>query len=322
MLRALRSWLRQRVVVAARAQPVDLRGRQVIVTGASPGSIGYETARTLAAWGAAVTITTRRDPQAAAAQLRAQLGADARIDADTLDLSDAASVARFAGNYRRRHGGRLDLLVNNAGIHLDLLSEWKTPQLTADGHEIHWRTNYLGTAQLTRLLLPLLLQTARDQGEARVVNVVSQLHAKGCNAGLFAALPRYNSWVAYGLSKLALMHETFELQRRHGGEGLQAFALHPGEVYTRIADKGLAGHPLLARLRRALAPVEAFFLMTPDEGAQTSLFCATQPGLAGGQYWRRCRPAPASADAADAAVAARLWQQTALWCAALPERAA
>lgn len=295
------------------ATPVDLNGRRAIVTGAAPGSLGYATARTLASWGARVLVSTRGDAAALAARLAAELRADGR-PADVLglplDLAQAASVAGFADQSLSALDGRLDLLVNNAGIHLDLMSTWKTAPLSEDGHELHWRTNYLGTMQLTLALLPALRRTAAAHGEARIVNVASMLHARGHNEGLFAPLQPYNAWVGYGVSKLALLHATAELQRRHGADGVHAYSLHPGAVYTNIAAKGLAGQRGVEALRRTFAPVEAFFLRTPDEGAQTTLYCATQPGLAGGGYFRDCRPAQASADAGDAAVAARLWAQT------------
>ena len=303
--------LRQRLLRPPRATAVDLSGRRIVVTGASAGSIGYETARALAAWGAQVTVTTRGKPEA----LAALLSPAGRVDALALDLADAGSVGTFVARYRERHGDRLDVLINNAGVHLDLLSQWKQPQLSADGHEIQWRTNYLGTMQLTHRLLPLLLHSAAAAGSdgARVVNVVSQLHARGRNDQLFECTRPYHSWDAYGLSKLALVHASFELQRLYAERGLQSYCLHPGAVLTDIASKGLAGNPGIEAVRKALRPIEAFFLLTPEEGAQTSLYCATHPHLPGGRYFRACAAAAASADAGDAAVAARLWQTTAAW---------
>ncbi len=300
----------RRLFGAAGAQPRDLSGRVYLVTGIAPGSIGFETAKALAAWGATVVVTTRSRPEEAAQALRARLPANAgRIDPLPLDLADTASVDRLAAAVEQRHG-RLDGLINNAGIHLDLLSQWKEPRLL-NGHEIHWRTNYLGTLQLTLRLLPLLLRSAAAHGEARVVNVVSMLHARGSNAGLSGGGPAYNSWAAYGNSKLALVHATQELQRRYGPQGLKAFSLHPGAVFTNIADKGLSGNPLLEAVRRFFAPMEAIFLLTPEEGAQTTLVCATAPEAVGGAYYRSCRVAPASADSRDAAVSQRLWDETA-----------
>ena len=140
---------------------------------------------------------------------------------------------------------RLDVLVNNAGIHLDLLSQWKEPRLTKDHVETHWRTNYLGTSHLTHELLPLLCSSASETGDARVVNVVSMLHDRGSNSEFFSPVKPYNSWEAYGQSKLGLVHFTHELDRRFAAKGLKSYCLHPGSVYTNVATKGLAGNPLI-----------------------------------------------------------------------------
>jgi len=304
--------LRKLFVAAPVAARVDLTGRKIVVTGATPGSIGFQTAKTFAAWGASVVVTARSNPQAAVNAITTALSS-AKVSAHALDLSSAESVARFTDWYAATQGERLDVLVNNAGIHLDLLSQWKQPRLSADGYEIQWRTNYLGTAHLTYRLLPLLQRTAQASGEARIVNVVSELHTKGSNAGLFEAPSPYNSWTAYGLSKLALVHASFELQRRHAAAGVQTYCLHPGAVFTDIASKGLAGNPRLEAMRKAMAPLEAWLLLTPEEGAQTQIHCATQPGLAGGLYYRKCKPARASAHADDATVSARLWDDTIAW---------
>ena len=301
--------LRKLILNPRWATRTDLSGRVALVTGASPGSIGFETARTLADWGARVVITTRSHPEATVAQLRERLDANADVSGEVLDLADRKSVAHLTARFLGAHR-RLDVLINNAGVHLDLLSEWKSPTL-CDGHEIHWRTNYLGTMDLTHALLPRLLETAGQVGEARVVNVVSMLHRQGNNAHLFERPARYNSWKAYGNSKLALVHATFELQRRY--PSLRAYCLHPGAVYTGIASKGLAGHPFIARVRRALAPIESFFLLTPEEGAQTSVHCATSPGLEGGRYFRNCEVAVPSTDANDVRVSARLMDDTQAW---------
>ena len=93
-----------------RAARVDLNGRRIIVTGATPGSLGFATAEALSAWGADVVTTSRSG-----------------VAGRALDLTDAASVRAFADWYISEHD-RLDVLVNNAGIHLDLSSTWTTAQ--------------------------------------------------------------------------------------------------------------------------------------------------------------------------------------------------
>ena len=258
-----------------------------LVTGAGDRSLGAATAEALRARGFRVLTTTRSCP--------------VTDDTHPLDLTSRESVAALAAWVPER----LDVLVNNAGIHLDLRSKWREPQLV-DGHEIHWRTNYLGTAQLTRLLLDNLLAG----GEGRVVNVVSKLHERGRNEWLFGPVTPYDSWAAYGTSKLALVHEAAEIERRYGGLGLHAYSLHPGSVYTRVADRGLETAPLLGRLRKLAAPLERRTLASPEVGARTTVFCATSPDAVPGGYHRREAPAEPSADAQDAEVSARLWAAT------------
>ena len=265
-----------------------------LVTGAGERSLGAATADALRARGFRVLTTTRTCPVTA--------------DTHPLDLASAASVATLAAWVPER----LDVLVNNAGIHLDLRSRWSEPQLV-DGHEVHWRNNYLGTAQLTRLLLEKLLAA----GDARVVNVVSKLHERGRNEWLFGPVTPYDSWAAYGTSKLALVHEAAEIERRYGAAGLHGYSLHPGSVYTRIADRGLETAPVLARLRRLAAPLERRALVAPEVGARTTVFCATSPDAEPGGYHRREAPAEPSADARDAVAAARLWEATSAWAASL-----
>jgi NAD(P)-dependent dehydrogenase (short-subunit alcohol dehydrogenase family) len=291
----------------ARAQPADLAGRRVLVTGATPGSLGFATARSLASWGADVAVTTRSEAAAAAAAV------GPGVTGHELDLADAESVERFTSWLRDRTDA-LDVLVNNAGIHLDLRSQWRAPRLTTDGHELHWRTNYLGTAHLTHRLLPLLLAAS----DPRVVTVVSKLHARGTGAGLTGTVEPYDSWVAYGTSKLALVHLMSELHRRH--PRVLTASLHPGSVYTHIADRGLEEQRLLSRVRRVLAPLERRALLTPEQGAQTALHCVVAPDLVPGGYYQRCRLAEPSPEAKDAMAASELWDRTLRWLATLPAR--
>lgn len=291
----------------------DLAGRYFIVTGAAPGSLGFATAAILLEWGANVTITRRSASQQVAADLISQYPqAKDRIKAFDLDLASAESVASFIQAYIKNIG-HLDVLINNAGIHLDLLSQWKSPKLSDDGYEIQWRTNYLGTFQLTQGLLPLLEKSAVEKRDARIVNVVSMLHSKGLNADLFATTRPYNSWNAYGQSKLALIHMTQYLQTHFAASGLQAYCLHPGAVYTNVASKGLAGNPKIEAVRNSLSALEKFFMFQPKEGAQTQIMCATQPQLKGGLYYRNCHPATASAETGQPDVAEKLWQQSLDW---------
>lgn len=304
-----------------RAGRVDMSGRFVIVTGASRGSIGYETARTLASWGANVAVTCLDDGDALQESLRRDLRRigvdDAGVSARRMDLCDVRSVAEFAAWYGERYGRELHVLINNAGVHLDLLACRKEAIRSPDGFEIHWRTNYLGSFHLTSLLLPLLMEGGRRSGDARIVNVVSHLHDRGSNARFFEECPDYNSWQAYGQSKLALVHFSRELQRRYAECNLQSVALHPGSSHTNMTFRGLREYPAIWRAVRMFVPIEALVLLSPAQGAQTSIMCASRTPLAGGSYYERCDIAEASEDASEACVAKRLWKMSQDWVTTL-----
>ncbi|WP_373079601.1 SDR family NAD(P)-dependent oxidoreductase [Zhongshania sp.] len=301
---------------AKMAEPIDLVGRHFIVTGCAEGSLGFATALQLLEQGGVVSVTVRNNSDAIAKALRQQLDArfQQNIHAFDLDLSQYNSVENFVRDYERA-GLALDVLINNAGIHLDLLSRWTAPQQSADGFEIQWRVNYLGTAHLTYRLLPMLKASAAHSGDSRVVNVVSQLHSKGLNSEFVNPQRPYNSWQAYGQSKLALVHLTRSVDVHFANSGVTSYCLHPGAVYTNVAGKGLADTGIVEKLRNALAPVEKLFMKTPKQGAQTQIHCATAPKeiLSSGKYYCDLQLAVASTEAEDASVAEGLWGELQSW---------
>ncbi|MCY3773248.1 MAG: SDR family NAD(P)-dependent oxidoreductase [Gemmatimonadetes bacterium] len=304
-----------------------MSGRHVIVTGASPGSLGYETARILASWGARVVATCVRNVPLMESSLKDDLrrcGVDAdNITAHRLDLSEPDSVNGFATWYRDRHQGQLHVLVNNAGIHTKTLAPREKAPLTEDGFEVHWRTNYLGAYHLTWALLPLLQRTGIESGDARVVNVSSGLHERVGNEELFDEAPhrdtpRYHSWDAYGKSKLAMIHMAFEIERRFAeSHNLHAVAVHPGVVMTNLtlpqAFRGRIGR-MAHRISSALT---SLVLLSPNAGAQTIVMCASQRPLQGGEYYERCAIAEPSADSQDDHAAKRLWDLSVQWVGTL-----
>ncbi|MBQ0795070.1 SDR family NAD(P)-dependent oxidoreductase [Zhongshania sp.] len=301
---------------AKMAKTLNLQGRHFIVTGCAKGSLGFATALQLLEQGAVVSVTVRKNSAVIADALRQQLAASyhPHMHAFDLDLASYDSVEAFVQAYKTA-GLALDVLINNAGIHLDLMSRWTSPTLSDDGFEIQWRVNYLGSAHLTYRLLPLLQASAATSGDSRIVNVVSQLHSRGLNSEFIQPRRPYNSWNAYGQSKLALVHLTRSIDRHFAKDGITSYCLHPGAVYTNVADKGLAGTGSIAAVRNALAPIERFFMKTPKQGAQTQIHCATAPKgeLASGAYYRNMQIAIASAEANDSDVAERLWLDLQSW---------
>ena len=329
------------------AVPVDMTGRHVIVTGASPGSLGYETARILAGWGATVVATRVRDVSMMEAALKDDLrkdGADAdNLTARALDLSDLHSVNAFADWLRDRYQGRLHVLVNNAGIHRKTLAPRMEAPLTEDGFEVHWRTNYLGPFHLTWALLPLLQRTGLESGDARVVNVSSGLHDRAGNADLFGEIahrhrsnrdlprrnlthgdlpphdrPRYHSWDAYGKSKLAMNHLAFEIERRFAeSHHLHGVAVHPGVVMTNLTLPQTFEGRIGKALHRISSALASLVLLSPNAGAQTIVMCASQRTLQGGKYYEHCAVAEPSVDSLDADASKRLWEHSVRWVGAI-----
>ena len=304
------------------AEQVDMSGRQVVVTGSSPGSIGYETARTLASWGAEVVVTCLRDTSLLEASLRRDLEENgynaSKVTVRGLDLTDPGSVARFAAWYTDTHDGRLHVLINNAGVHKGVFARKKMPPPSSDGFEIHWRTNYLGPFHLTSLLLPALQRGGQESGDARILNVASHLHETVTNESLFAQPPGYDAWDAYGRSKLALVHFAFELQRRFAAKhNLQGFAVDPGSVATNLTRLEIPEDSLAAPLRRIVPRLDAPFLFRPEHGAQTAIMCASCRKLQGGRYYERCGSGRAAGTTGDMEVARRLWEQAERWVSTL-----
>ncbi|MCY3812073.1 MAG: SDR family NAD(P)-dependent oxidoreductase [Gammaproteobacteria bacterium] len=302
---------------ARKAPVVDVAGRTFVVTGATPGSLGYVVADKLACWGGDVVATCLRDPARLERSLTDGMSGVAgggRVTASRLDLADRASVEAFARSTEERLEGRLHVLINNAGILKGMFAGRREPEYAPDGREVHWRTNYLGAFHLTRLLFPMLERAARESGDARLVNVASHQHVRARNEQLFDPAACRDSWDAYGLSKLAMVHMCAELHRRHGAAGdFRAVALHPGTVYTNMIAEGLASDPRLRVLRPVLQRLTRSLLLTPAAGAQTVLWCATAASVQGGRYYERCAPAPPSAEVLDQEAGARLWEASARW---------
>ncbi|MFJ4970776.1 oxidoreductase [Streptomyces sp. NPDC088755] len=289
----------------------DLSGRTAVVTGANSG-IGAVTALALARSGARTVLACRdaeRGRRALEAVRRAAPRSDTRLV--RLDLADLASVAEAADTIAQEVDGRLDLLVNNAGVMaLPLLR-------TADGFEMQFGTNHLGHFALTLRLLPVL----GVAGPARVVTLSSLGHRIGrVELDNLNAERRYSTWGAYAQSKLANLLFTAELDRRAraSGRDLLALAAHPGLAATELGQAGprLAGRNWAAKLERATR----LYTQPASAGALPTLYAATLPAAPGGSYYgpgrlgeTRGGPALArkSERAQDMNVARVLWEESA-----------
>jgi NAD(P)-dependent dehydrogenase (short-subunit alcohol dehydrogenase family) len=287
-------------------------GRLAVVTGAT-GGLGYETALVLAAAGAEVVLAGRNESKGAHALARiraAHPGATARFE--RLDLASLDSVAAFAETLLAAGRG-IDLLVNNAGVMAP-----PERQVTVDGFELQFATNYLGHFALTARLLPLL----RCVPGARMVNVSSL--AASLDSIDFTDLQSERTYVpfrTYGMTKLAMLMFALELQRRSktAGWGVDGMTAHPGYARTDIISNGPASRGLRARLWRIAKPFLLPLSPPARQAALPILFAATAPDAQGGGYygptgWRELKGPPGMVTvpprALDDAAAASLWESS------------
>lgn len=270
----------------------DLAGKNFIITGANTG-IGKVTAKSLAERGAHVILACRS--LAKTQPVLDEIGSNAEFL--ELDLADLASVRRAADELLAKnipiHG-----LINNAG----LAGQRGT---TKDGFELTFGTNHLGHYLFTRLLLDRI----KSSGAARIVNVSSQSHydAKQIDwEALRAPTKTPTGLREYSVSKLANVLFTKELARKLEGTTVTTYAVHPGVVATDVWRK-IPG-PFRWIMKR--------FMISPQQGAHSSLRAATAPELAAetGRYYhadgKEKRPAKL---ADDVELAHLLWQRSAEW---------
>ncbi len=279
---------------------IDLTGKTALVTGASAG-LGVETVKGLVGAGARV-IGAVRD-RAKAEQVLA--GVD--VELVDLDLADLESVRSCAKEVTSRVD-ELHLLINNAGVMACPLMR------TAQGFELQLGTNHLGHFLLTNLLTDLLVAGA----PARIVNVSSRGHLRG---GIHWQDPHYTDeaayekWRAYGQAKTANVLFTVGLEKRLAGQGVHAYALHPGVIMTELsrhlteADRA----DLATRL-----PASGITFKDPSAGAATQVWAATAPELEGrgGLYLEDCHvadPTPGDGSAGYAAYAVDPDEAERLW---------
>jgi NAD(P)-dependent dehydrogenase (short-subunit alcohol dehydrogenase family) len=250
----------------------DQAGRIAVVTGANSG-LGLVTARELARAGASVVLACRATAKGdrAVAAIRADVPS-ADVQVRELDLADLASVREFAAGLAGDRG-RLDLLINNAGV---MAPPRKT---TKEGFESQFGTNHLGHFALTgRLLATLLCAPA-----PRVVTLASVMHRIGTITFDDLQGERgYNHWLAYGQSKLANLLFCFELQRRAtaADTAVRSVAAHPGYAATNLQFAG----PSRFYERGVMAVTNMLVAQSAEMGALPTLYAASAPDLPGGSF--------------------------------------
>ena len=269
----------------------SLAGRTAVVTGATSG-IGAVVARELAARGARLLIVAR-DPRRAQATLAALPASPARAHAAHIaDLSSLSDVKRVAAEIADQEAA-IDILINNAG------GVFPTRQVTADGLEQTFALNHMSYFILTLGLLDRI--KAAPQG--RVVSTASRMHASySLDFSDLQLAKRYNSYLAYGRSKLCNILFSRALARRLAGTSVTSNALHPGFVATAFGDQDRTPMGIVFNWMKVLA-------ISPADGALTTLHAATsdEGGTLTGAYFVKSRPAEPSRAARNDEDGERLW---------------
>jgi retinol dehydrogenase-12 len=282
-------------------QAPELAGRTFLVTGGNAG-VGYATAIDLARRGGRVHIAGRSKEkcEAAVASIKAATGSD-QVFLVMLDLASLDSVRAGARAFLALDEP-LQVLINNAGV-------GGQRGLTSDGFELHFGVNHLGHFLLTQLLLPRITESGPG---ARIVVVSSDSHyqAKGIDFGKLRSRTRTVTGLReYSVSKLANVLFSAELARRLSGTGVNTYCLHPGVVASEI----------WRRVPWPLRPLIKSRMLTIEEGARTSLYCATSADVADqtGLFYDVCA-VRAPSKVAQPALAAELWAYSEKWTEAGP----
>lgn len=258
----------------------------VIITGAS-GGIGSVVTRELSAQGRHIVMACR--DAAKAEKIRQEIlrtVPQAGIEILPLDLGSLGSVRQFADAFGDRP---VSALFHNAGV----ISRGYS--LTPDGFENTFCVNYFAPFLLTQLLLPRL------QADARVVCMVSLTcrFAQVDEASLRPVEKDFSQLGTYARSKLALLHFSQELARRH--PGLRVNLADPGIVNSNMISLGRWFDPLADVLFRP-------FIKSPQQGAVPALAALASPE--GGGYFAGHRRTPVAKRFRDPALSLRLWEET------------
>lgn len=272
-------------------------GKTCLVTGANSG-IGKVTALELAKQQARVVMLCRNKQKAEDAR-REIIHISGNKDVHILlcDLSSQAEIRETAEEFRQQFSS-LDILINNAGIFLG-----NERQETAEGFEKTFATNHLAPFSLSLLLLAPLMQSR----EGRIINVSSEMHryARFDMQDLQLEHHSYSGMNAYAISKLCNIWFTRKLAQDCRHSNLTVNCLHPGFVASNFGRKS-------DFLSRAFIKLSRPFAVSPEKGAETSLYLAVNDNISHitGKYFKNKKPVSPSKDALNDDYAREMWEQS------------
>lgn len=275
-----------------------MKDKIVLITGANSG-IGKETTRALAKKGATIIMACRNLEKAeTVCEMIQEESRNPNIEVMKLDLASLKSIRNFTREFSARYQ-KLNVLINNAGIFCMKREE------TEEGFEKTMGVNHLGHFLLTYELLPILEKTS----EARIMNVGSDAHFSGdldLN-DLHFKRRKYSGFKAYASSRLATIFFTQELAERVKEKDITVNSLHPGHIDTNMWNiwqpQRRWYHSLLIRLIK-------LFLISAEEGAQTSIYLASSEEVKGitGKYFAKKRLKAVSKKCSDIKLQKELWE--------------
>ncbi|PVH69520.1 retinol dehydrogenase [Cadophora sp. DSE1049] len=264
----------------------DLSGKIILVTGGNIG-LGKETVLQLSKHKPAhIFLAARSESKALAAieDIRRAVPDAAPITYLNLDLGSFDSIKRAASDFHAK-SQQLHILINNAAISA-------TPAgTTKEGYEIQFGTNHVGHALLTKLLLPTLKKTAAaattPPQDVRIVTVAAAAEKFVTESydydKLKTDMASTPTFTRYSISKLANVHYTRALSRRH--PEIKSVSLHPGIVNTNLASGLTASRPILKLILKLILPFLGLFLTNVSTGAKTQLWAAVSPDVKSGEFY-------------------------------------
>ena len=262
-----------------------------LITGPTHG-IGHATAIDLAKRGYKLFLLCRN--REAGEALCAEINALPNTQPPHLLVADLGNLpqVKAAAEELLATGEPLHVLINNAGV-------INNQRKVVDGVEQMFLVNHLGHFLLTTLLLPRLKQSA----PARIVVVASNGHGmcKGIQFNDLNFDQGFSTFKTYGHSKLANMLMSLELSQRLSGSGVTVNCLHPGAVASNMGKNNDAWY-----VQWVTALLKPFFL-TPEQGAQTSIYLATENITSSGDYYVKSKIAKPKPWALDKQQASQLW---------------
>jgi len=277
--------------------------KTILITGPTSG-IGRATVLALAADGHRLVLLCRNERLGRS--LSDEITALPRAREPVLLIADLGRTdqVRAAAEQFLALNEPLHVLINNAGI---VNTKRVLVDVEGTAHEQMFAVNHLGHFLLTNLLLPRLVKSAMEAGcPSRIVVVSSEAHALFCRGMDFDDLTQqksFRTFRAYGRSKLANILMVKALVKRVDRSLVQVNCLHPGAVRSGLGDN-VATRWYTSIIKGLLSP----FFISPERGAETSLFLATADVATQGEYYYRSRIHRLKPWALDEAAAARLWE--------------